>query len=178
MASQLEELIARYQGPALGFLKAKVGDENTAQDLYQSVVESLLQSQKTFASLAHLRNYFFVALRNAATDYGRHRTRSKHVSLPEELAEETTLAASAAPEARLAAAEELAAAKARVKSLRHALAELNDGERRLIEQRFFEKLTFREIHEQTDVAISTLKSREEAILRRLRKKLGNPRTVT
>ncbi|MBI4604344.1 MAG: sigma-70 family RNA polymerase sigma factor [Planctomycetes bacterium] len=166
----IAELVERYQEAALSYLAGRIGDPEAARDLCQSVVAAILESPKELSSLEHLRNYFFVALRNAAADLGRARGRSREVRLPEEddLAGDPR---SEPPEARLIAEEEVVAQRRRLAALEEAIRGLPEAERQLLRQRFWERRTFREIQESTGAPISTLKSREDAILRRLRKTL-------
>jgi RNA polymerase sigma-70 factor (ECF subfamily) len=173
MDPPLAELLGRYQTVATGYLTARVRDPEAASDLYQSVVRALLESGREFASAEHLRNYFFVALRNAAHDLLRTKRRSREVRLPDDPSLLAAPASESPPE-RLIAEEELERTRRRAAALRAALAALPEAERELLRQRFWERRTFREIREATGTPISTLKSREDAILKKLKKLVGNP----
>jgi RNA polymerase sigma-70 factor (ECF subfamily) len=172
MRTLLAELIGRYQTIAVRYLAGRLREPGAAEDLYQQVVTSILESGKDFASLEHLRNYFFVALRNAAVDHQRRRGRSREVLVeaPAELRDTPRVEPA---ESQLEAEEELARHEHRLGTLRRALRELPEAERQLILDRFWGRKTFQEIKDACGAPISTLKSREDAAMRKLRKAIGN-----
>ncbi len=177
MDSYLAELIRRYETVALRFLAGLTGSVDAAQDLYQDVVRAILESGKAFSSLDHLRNYFFVSLRHAAVDFARRRRRAREVQLPDD-PDAPGSPVSPGPEDSLCVEEELEAERARLARLEASMASLSGAERELLRQRFWERRTFREIQEATGVPISTLKSREDAVLRKLKKAVGKEEAGT
>jgi len=68
MESLLGELISRYETIAIGFVRGRLKDDDAARDVYQDVLSALVESSREFESLEHMRNYFFVALRNPAAE--------------------------------------------------------------------------------------------------------------
>lgn len=175
MKELLSELVERYETIALRYVESWVRSKDTAADLYQGVIERILESETRFASLAHLRNYFFVALRNAAFDELRRSGRSSEVLPGRECRlEERVDPKARLPQEELIAQEELVRLRSRWSALSRAIEDLPGRERTLLYQRFFERKKFREIQDMTGTPISTLKSREQSVLRKLRKKLENP----
>ncbi len=149
-----------------------VDDADRAEDVYQGAVQAILESRKGFCSLAHLRNYFFVALRNAAIDELRARGRSPEVSIDGEALARLAVADASGPRDRLLAEEEAERLRARLARLEAAIDRLPPADRDLLRWRFWERKSFREIGERVGAPISTLKSREDRILRQLQKTVG------
>ncbi len=167
------EIIERYETVALRYLESRLKDPEAARDIYQEVLAAILNSRKTFSSMAHLRNYFFVALRNASIDHAKARLRAREVALPDGIqAERAVWSGGESPVDLLIAEEEFQRERERLRALQTSLNGLSERERDLLRLRFCERKTFREIQEVTGDPISTLKSREDATLKKLKKMIG------
>jgi len=159
----------RYRPVAVRFARGLMGgDEALAEDLFQEAARSVFQratAGKTFESSAHARNYLFRSLRNLAVD-ARSRQRRSGTGLD-------SAAGVAAPDPIPADVASRRSDPSRAEVVARAMDELPAGDRELLRLRFGRGSTFREISESLGTPISTLHSRVEAALRKVRKKIGN-----
>jgi RNA polymerase sigma factor (sigma-70 family) len=141
------------------------GDQ--AEDVVQEAVRAVLARSAagatSFETPEHARNYFLRAVHSRALDVLRGSERER--VQPAEDAD--------VPEENPSSAfEELEARALRAERARHALEGLRPAEREAVRLRYLEGLAFREIAARTGVSISTLHSRVEAGLGRLRERLA------
>ena len=157
------------------------GRADVAEDVVQEAARSLLErhadGKLEFESDAHGRNYFFGAVHNLAVTAGRKTQSGPRTGLgtgsegdgpgaPE------VVDTGPGPFELVAGDDE---ADHMDDDLRRAIAGLPEPERTILRQRYAEGLTFREIADSTHTAISTLHSRAESALAKIRKKLGKAR---
>ena len=150
----------RYGPVARRFAAGLSGDGELAGDLFQEAAQAVLQRARSgfeFESAAHLRNYLFKVLRNLAVDARR------GPRPPVELEEVPDPAPG--PEVAAATAQ-------RDRAIAAAVDALRVDEREVLRLRYLEGRTFREIAERTGTSISTLHSRAEAALARVRNRIG------
>jgi RNA polymerase sigma-70 factor (ECF subfamily) len=132
--------------------------EQDAEDIVHGVIASALsQSSKQFQSLEHIRNYVSRGVINRVIQH-RHR---------------------ADRQVRLTEIHEMAAAgklddgvydlDRQREVLRSAILSLPDKDFEVLKYRYYAGLTFREISELLHLSISTLKSREDAAIRKIRR---------
>jgi RNA polymerase sigma-70 factor (ECF subfamily) len=161
-----------YRPMALRFARGLTGDEATAEDLLQEAARELFERVRdgrlALDSAAHLRNYYFRAVRNRAVSALRRAGRARIAEGDPERG--------AAPDpgpAELAAAGEAGRMRALIlRDLEAALAALRPEERDALRLRYGDGLAFREIAERTGTSISTLHARVEAGLAKIRKSIG------
>jgi DNA-directed RNA polymerase specialized sigma24 family protein len=111
-----------------------------------------------FGSLEHARNYFLRAVRTLAL---KRRGNVSHAALDEE----PGAAVSDAP-----ASFDSAPAVDPAERVAALLQELTQAEREFLQQRFLEQCTLAELSARSGIAVSTLYSREKALLERLRRR--------
>ncbi len=162
--------LARYQPVALRLARGIVASADLAEDVVQETLCSVLQlaarGGARFESPAHARSYFLRAVHNRAVDALRNAECARVAAgEPEELA-------SPAPHGSQAAAEEQETHLVQVERVRRALEALRTVEREAVRLRYLEGLSYQEISERTGTAISTLHSRVETALARIRERIG------
>jgi RNA polymerase sigma-70 factor (ECF subfamily) len=134
--------------------------DDEAEDVVHAVLSSMMEHTPTqFQSLEHLRNYVAKSVLNKAIQDKRKRNKSAGWS--ESLEAEFSICVE---QADPAVVEQQVA-------FREAVARLPDRDFEIIKLRFYSGLRFAEISEMLGVPISTLKSREDAALRRIRKRM-------
>jgi RNA polymerase sigma-70 factor (ECF subfamily) len=159
-----------YRAIAVNICRGLVKDSDTAEDVVQvvlaSVIRKLSMDEITFNSREHLRNYFFKSVRNRAMDVLKDRDRwlsdSDSVLSNLEGNGEDPLQA-------LLSVEEDEKHIRRLDEITNGLKSLKKHEQEIILYRFMRGMKYREISEETGVPITTLKSREDSALRKLRK---------
>jgi RNA polymerase sigma-70 factor (ECF subfamily) len=131
----------------------------------RGVLERSAAGAAPFASPEHARNYFLRAVHSRALDVLRATRRERVQPLGG--------AAASEPEDREAEAslEEHEAAALRTERMRRALGRLRPDQREALGLRYLEGRSYREIAERLGVSISTLHSRVEASLEKLRERL-------
>lgn len=163
-------LFARYRSLALRLAQGIVPRADLAEDVVQDAARALVEraaaGQVRFESEEHARNYFLRAVHNRALDVLRAAEGGRTQPLEG--------AQGGEPSGRdpLLAAEEREARSFQTERVRRALDSLRPAERELVLQRYLEGLAFREIAARTGESISTLHSRVEAALERIRRTLG------
>ncbi len=153
-----EAFLLRYRPLAAVLARNLTGRPAEAEDVVQEAVLALLRAHRgdgeRFESAQHARNYLLRTVRNLAARAGGERHRLSR--LEDE------------PEAR--AGDDRAATEVRERHVRLAglLRELAPEEAELVARRFLRGETLAQVSTTTGIAISTLHSRERAVLRRLR----------
>jgi RNA polymerase sigma factor (sigma-70 family) len=146
----------RYRQFWMNLAKGVGVPEETALDIVHGVLESLLvDSLKTFESIDHLRNYVARAVINRSIQNCQREGRSTRLHEQFDLIDSSSLGSLETIET--------------AHFLRQALLELSPESFEIIKLRFFGGYTFAEISQLLGIPISTLKSREEAALKRVRR---------
>ncbi len=131
-----------------------------AEDVVHGVLQSaMLREGEPFESLEHIRNYVAKAVLNRA---GQSRHRAERMKTWDEQAEGLF---GVGP-----SSEELED-REQMRILRKVLVGLNSRDYEIVKLRYFLGLTFQEISDHLGLALSTIKSREESALRRIRRQL-------
>jgi len=163
-----ESFLARYRALGRNLAAGLTGSRDDADDVVQEAMLALLRAERDgerFATLEHARNYFLRAVRNLALR--RRLSAANHEPLRESLGE---LAFQSEPLPEFGGlASELEREKARLSALDAAVSGLEPDARALFESRLRERRTLAAISDETGVPISTLHSREKALLERLRR---------
>ena len=159
-----EAFLARYRPMARAIALNLTGNRAEADDLVSEALLALYEKWgqggsepgSTIEDARHARNYLFRSVRNlAAKSHRRPSTRA----LPEELADP-----------RQRTKEEESSARRRELLVRE-LASLPPAERELLTARFLRGETLLEMSRKSGVPLSTLHSRERALIARLRQQL-------
>jgi len=129
--------------------------EDLVQEAALALYRALAREPERFPRVEDARGYFLAALRNQAR-------RTHRGARPEALAAEP-----AAPEVDAA----VRTVRRRQEALGRLLLELPPEERELVRRRFLERETLASVAAATGVPVSTLHSREKALLARLRERL-------
>ncbi len=141
----------------INLAKTVGASEEDAKDLVHNVISSILANpSKEFESLEHIRNYVAKAVLNRAIQAKRRDGRM------EAWTERAELQHAVSPE--LVEGDEIQETRA----LKQGIEHLGRDEYEIVRLRFYLGLTFREISEKLGVPISTLKSREDAAVKKIR----------
>lgn len=162
-------LFARYGQLALRLARGIVPHGDQAEDVVQEAARAVLERSASgavrFETAEHARNYFLRAVHSRALDAVR--TTGRERVTTSEGAEDREPASSEVPPAF----EEHEARSHRTERLWRALENLRPAEREAVRMRYLEGLAYREIADRTGASISTLHTRVEAGLEKLRKRL-------
>jgi len=156
-----EAFLRRYRPMAHALAQGLTGEPDESEDIVQQATYALFRAHREdaerFESAQHARNWFLRTVRNLALQSRRDRSRLRR------LEDEPPTS----PDEERARAE----VEARQLALTTVLRELDPHDRELVARRFLRKETLAQVSESTGVPISTLHSRERAILGRLRTRL-------
>lgn len=159
MSIPWETFLARYRPLARNMALGITGRAEDADDLVQeaaTVLATAVQRDgQRFESLEHARNYFLATVRNLAL-------KARERTIPMQTLDDTALELPVAGDVEREIRD-------RQMALQRALGELPDDDQELVRRRFLDHQTLREISAATGTSISTLHSRERAILDRLRR---------
>jgi RNA polymerase sigma factor (sigma-70 family) len=155
-----DAFIDRYRPLARNVAAGIAARGADVDDLVQEALAALLAAMRKepdrFESVEHARNYFLRTVKNLAIkDHRRRPDAGLEVEPPAPVVD---------------ADDELVAE--RHERVARALEELDTGERELLVRRFERRDTLAQIASDTGVPVSTLHSREKALLARLRRTLG------
>lgn len=171
-----------YHAAAVRFARGLCGGRvEVAEDVVQEAARSLLErhadGKLELESGAHGRNYFFRAVHNLAVTAGRKAQSGPKTGLGTGSVDDFPGSPEVSDDApgpfELVAGNDEASHLD--EDLRRAIALLPEPERDILRLRYAEGRTFREIADSTHTAISTLHSRTESALAKIRKKLGKAR---
>ncbi len=166
-------VITRYRPLALRLARGIVGRAELAEDLVQDAARAVLElsaeRRARFESASHARNYFLRTVHNRAVDALRH---PEQVLVRPLDPDEPPGSAALDPSEPLLAAEEDAHRSQALGRLARALTALRPPEQEAVRLRYLEGLSLREVSERTGAPISTVHSRIEAALERIRRHLG------
>jgi len=151
-------LYDRYAPLLLGAAHRVLGSRRDAEDLLHDVFLEVWHKAAGYdAARGSVRSWLFVRVRSRAID----RARSLAVARRHGMA----------PAAEPDAAEAALVARAEAASVREALRELPEPQRRLVELAFFEGLSCAELAERCALPVGTVKSRLARAMGRLREQL-------
>lgn len=155
----LAEVMGKYGYPLLRFIERMVNDTYLAEEIYQDTMLKLWQHAPAMYADGHLRAWLFRVARNKTVDVLR-KCRLECESLSD-----TIPATCGDPD--------VLAEKNWVYSQLHAaVAQLSIDYSRVIQMRFYEQLTLREIAVALSIPAGTVKSRYHYAVRRLAKLLA------
>ena len=155
-----DAFLARYGPMARALARSLARPPATAEDIVQeaslALLHALARDPARFQGPAHARNYFLRAVRNLAL-------RTHRGERVDELAVDPPAHDADDPAARTVLE--------RQRALARLLGELEPAGRDLIRRRFLERQTLARIAQDTGVPLSTLHTREKALLAALRQRL-------
>lgn len=158
-----EALYQAYHDQVLSYLRAKVKNRETAEDLCMDVFEKAYRSYESFdETKSSFVTWLFAITRHRLTDYYR----TLHITEPIE--QETIPSRSIVPdeaEARLLREETLS-------QLASALREMEREEREIIVLRYERGWTLTKIAERTGISYGMVKVKHRAALDKLRRRLA------
>lgn len=146
--ASLGVLVARHQGPLVGYLTTIVNDAERARDLAQETFLKVFRYAAGYRTHSRFTTWLYHIARNVARDELRARRRRPHHYAASDAGLEQ------AP-ARAPAIEE---AVARREAVMAALEELPARDRQLIVLRDLEGLSYEEIADRTGIRLGTVKS--------------------
>ena len=144
----------------INLAKTFAASDDQAKDIVHGIISSILSNtSKRFASIEHIRNYVARSVLNRAMQAKQRDGRTSPWS------DVTELQFAVTPEEIEREEQE------QRQALKEILQRLPRNDHEIIKLRFYSGLTFREISELLRLPISTLKSREDAAVKRIRKRL-------
>jgi RNA polymerase sigma-70 factor (ECF subfamily) len=155
--SAFAELFRRYASMLARFFARRGKRVTDGQDLVQETFLHLHRGRYDFRLGDPLRPWLFTIARNLCNDHGRRQLRR-----PEQLGDlDVYAAAGSEPAAGMLFAE-------RARSLTDALSRLPDGDRRLVDEHWFEERSFTEIAARDGIHSTTLRVRAHRACAKLR----------
>lgn len=159
----MDLLYDRYNRPVYSFAYRMLGDREHAEELLQEVFLRAWRRGSRFSDTrGSLISWLLSITHNMAIDELRKQQRRPRKA---ESAEPKTLLAALPDVAEPVETQAILADRQRM--VRSALAELPDAQRQVLEMGYFNGLTQREIAEQMDVPLGTIKTRMRLGLRKL-----------
>ena len=147
-----------------GFLRAKSGNWDLAEDLYQDLTIKLIKSE-TFLKAENQRAFIYSAANNLIKDqYRKNVTREKYLDEARYETKDTV---------DLMDGERILSARMQIKALQSALNELPDLTRQIFRLVRVEGLKQRDVAEQFDVTLRTVERHLAKALAHCHKKLRN-----
>jgi len=149
-----EELYGRHKSRVFGFLMGKLRDRSEAEDTFQAIFTKLHQNRHHYRPEIPFLPWLFTISRNTLLDHVRKKAaRRKYVTDSEYPVESY-----AAPESGLGSMEEVLA----------ELSGLSESQRRALELRFSQGLTFAEIAERMQTSADNSRQIISRAVRKLR----------
>ena len=175
-----EELLARFEGPLLRYLRAAMPSPDAAEDAAQEVFLRLISWVRGEGAreVRALTPFVFTVARRLAIDAGRQwarRPRMASLDAPAGGDDDNARLADAVPDSA-ENARETAARRERDRHVMEALRELDEETREVITLRHIEGLSSKEVAEALGLAEGTVWSRLHRGLERLKQRLS-PRPI-
>jgi RNA polymerase sigma factor (sigma-70 family) len=171
---RIEEAVRKDRSKLLNFIKQRVADKDDAEDILQDVFFQLANGYDLIGSLDKVTSWMYAVARNKITDWYRKKK-------PEPFSRSMTLSGRSGEDDQLSMGNIIPALgntpeDALLKSViweavMEALDELPAEQKAVFVWNEFEEKGFKEISEETGVAINTLISRKRYAVLHLRKRL-------
>jgi len=167
-----DALLRRYERMLANYFYKQCYDRTLALDLVQETFLRILRSARRYRPEAKFRTFLFTVARNLWIDQHRSRKAApRTVSADQPWGEDGGRLGDAIP-SRAESAETKIENLEAAQMVRHALAELPDGQREVWILAIDQSLKQREIAQVLDIPLGTVKSRMNAAVTRLRGLLG------
>ncbi len=163
-----EELIRRYQRELFGYLCRTMGNPTAAEDVFQGTFLQLHVKCRQFDPGRKVRPWLYRIATNQAIDYQRRQRRHRMGSLQQSVwsdGQEMPLGNLAAGSDQ--SPERLAIQEENRRRVLHALAQLPEAARQVVELVYYQGLKYREAAEVLGIPVGTVKSRLHAALQKL-----------
>ena len=161
----LELLISRYLKPIYSFIYKNIGKPAEAEDITQEVFVRVWKNIKKFDQKRSFKPWIFQIAKNASIDFLRKKKSIPFSSFENEKGQNILTESMAAAPANLI--ESLSDKKV----LAAAMQTLNEKERKIINLRHADGMSFKEIAETFNESINTIKSRYRRTLSILRENI-------
>lgn len=166
---QIADVVRRDESRLRSFIRSRVLDTGDAEDVLQDVFYELIQAYRMMKPAEQVTAWLYRVARNRITDLFRRR---KSVSLSEAVSadedaptiEDLLPSPDAGPDA-------IYARNLLLEALEDAIDELPEDQREVFVAHEFEGRSFRELSEESGIAINTLLSRKRYAVLQLREKL-------
>lgn len=162
-----ESLVRRHEGRLYNFCLRLTGDADEALDLMQEVFLGVYRNLSSFRGDAKFTSWMFRIAHNKAIDQLRRRQASPVLAMHDEQLPE-------AVNVELGPAEQLQADQ-QSRRILHLLQQLDDEQRRIVELKIYQSMTFDEIAGLEHISPNTAKTRFYTALRKLKGRLENSR---
>lgn len=158
-----DQIFKRFYKPLCHFAQSIVGEMNKAEDIAQDALISLWHKHDSFKTLASLRSFLYVCVRNSCfNELEKMKVRTRYQdSLIQEGAESDTTILESLIQTEV------------VRKLFLAVDTLPEQCRKVISMTFHDNKTPKEIAEELNVSISTVNNQKMRGLLLLRKRLSN-----
>ncbi|UCE18653.1 MAG: sigma-70 family RNA polymerase sigma factor [Gemmatimonadota bacterium] len=153
---------------AHGFTKDEEGAEDIFQEAASTVYLKVTEGHVSFDSPHQFRHYFFKTVKNKAINWRKRRNKESTVDLEKA----QSVSTKGNPLEEILQRETDEEVERRIGYCLTFLKNARKKERDVILMRFFYRMSYKEMSERTKEPISTLQSREKAVLKKLRKKFG------
>lgn len=151
---QKEEIYRDYYGKVYGYIRSKINQADTAEDLASDVFIKVYEKIDSFdENKASLSTWIFTIARNTLTDY--YRTRKVSEEIPETLPDGSSV-------------EDEVCSGIMLEALAKALETLDERERDIIILRYYSGKTLREIAGQMSISYAYVKVLQNKALQKLR----------
>jgi RNA polymerase sigma factor (sigma-70 family) len=169
---ELAEVVTREQGRLKNFIRKWVVDEADVEDVLQDVFYELVEAQRLMTPLQQVSAWLYRVARNRITDlFRKRRTEALRLNpFDNPLGDEAQALEEWLP-SRDGGPEAAYARRVLLEELDAALDELPREQRAAFIAHEFEGLSFKELSEQTGVAVNTLLSRKHYAVLHLRQRL-------
>jgi len=152
---------------ALSITKDEAAAEDTVQEAAATVYRQMAEGKAAFESHPQFRHYFFKTVKNMAINLLRSQQRESTVDLERA----RTVAAEGTPLEDMLSREADEEEERRLEYCLTCLKTVKKKERDVILMRFFQQMSYEQISARIHVPLSTVRYREKAVLRKLKKKV-------
>ena len=165
----LEILISRYLKLIYNFVYKNVGSEANAEDITQEVFVKVWKNLKKFDQNKSFKPWIFQIAKNTSIDFLRKRKTIPFSNFENDKGQNPLV------ENIASAPSNLMESLSDKKILASVMQNLPDKEKRLLELRHYEGMSFREISERLKESANTIKSRYRRSIINLRNKIKAPK---
>ena len=160
------EVVDIYSRRVFGLIRAQCGNGDLAEEITQSTFCTIVSKIGAYTEQGKFESWLFRIAMNRLRDEMRRRKRQAR---PVEAETLTGLAGAVEPGEAAGERDD-----AEMRTLRRALAQLSDADRRIIHLRYFGELSFKQIADLLEQPLGTVLARQHRALKKLRGLLPEP----